>query len=179
MKWSHYFWVGILGLVTACQSKIDRELREINSFYQHVRPALNLDSLPSNADSLLWEFALQNPKHPQSDTFAYQSIQIKLAKNLTLKAAQWAEVFLETFKNSRNHRVDLYIMSAHYYEQHEVYDRALAQYEAFVNEFPDHEMAPQAKQMIVFIKKGLVTPEQQLEYLLQNSQNASPAESKP
>ena len=92
---------------------------------------------------------------------------------MTLQAAQWAEVYLETFKKSQNHRVDMYVMAAHHYEQHQVLDRALELYKNFIKEFPKHEIAPQAKQMVEFIEKGLVTPEQQLEYLLNKKQPQS------
>jgi len=157
----------------ACNSNIDKETAYINSFYGHVTPQLKLDSLPPNADSALWNFAENNPKNSKSDTFAYQAIQIKIARNMTLQAAKWAEVYLETFKKSKNHRIDLYVMAAHYYEQHEVFDRALDLYKKFIAEFPEHEIAPQARQMIEFIEKGLITPEQQLEYLINKRQPQS------
>lgn len=167
MKFQRKFF-GILAItLAACTSKVDKELVQINRFYRFVQPQIVIDSLPQNADSALWAFAIANPKHPQADTFAYQSILIKIARNHTLQASQWAEVYLEKFQTSANHRAELHIMGAHYYEQHQVFDRALVLYESFLKEFPEHEMAPQAKQMIEFINKGLITPEQQLEYLLQ------------
>jgi outer membrane protein assembly factor BamD (BamD/ComL family) len=166
MKIRLFLGLAFAAFLGACSSNVDKETDYINTFYSNVSPKLILDSLPANADSALWAFAQANPKNKQSDTFAYQAIQIKLARNMTLQAAQWAEVYLETFKKSQNHRVDLYVMAAHHYEQHQVFDRALELYKNFINEFPNHEIAPQAKQMVEFIEKGLVTPEQQLEYLL-------------
>jgi outer membrane protein assembly factor BamD (BamD/ComL family) len=171
MKLLRFVFMATIVLAASCNSNVDRELAKIETFYPFIKPNLKIDSLPQNADSILWAFAINNPKHRQADTFAYQSIQIKVARNHTLQAAQWAEIYLEKFKKSTNHRIDLHIMGAHYYEQHEVYDKALALYKSFIKEFPDHEMKPQAKQMIEFIEKGLVTPEQQLEYLLKKQQN--------
>lgn len=165
--------LSILTFLGACNSNIDKELTYINSFYGMVSPTLKIETLPENADSALWAFALTNPKNSRSDTFAYRAIQIKLARNRALQAAQWADVYLETFKKNTNQRIDLYIMAAHHYELHQVYDRALDLYKKFILEFPDHEIAPQAKQMVEFIEKGLVTPEQQLEYLLNKKQPQS------
>lgn len=173
MKIRLYFGLAITLLWASCNSNIDKEMAYIESFYSFVSPKIQVDSLPRNADSALWAFAINNPNNKQSDTFAYQAIQIKLAENMTLQAAQWAEIYLEKFKNSQNHRIDLYVMAAHHYEQHQVFDHALALYKAFIKEFPKHEISAQAKQMIEFIEKGLITPEQQLEYLLQKQQNPS------
>ena len=173
MKIRLYLGLGIAAILGACSGNIDKEMDYIESFYDYVSPQIRLDSLPQNADSALWHFAQSNPQNRRSDTFAYQAIQIKLAKNMSLQAAQWAEAYLEKFKKSPNHRVDLYVMAAHHYEQHQVFDRALDLYKGFIKEFPDHEIAPQAKQMIEFIEKGLITPEQQLEYLLNKKQPQS------
>jgi len=170
MKIRLYLGLGIAAALGACSGNIDKETAYIDSFYDYVTPQIRLDSLPANADSALWHFAQSNPQNRRSDTFAYQAIQIKLAKNMSLQAAQWADSYLEKFKKSTNHRIDLYVMAAHHYEQHQVFDRALALYKGFINEFPNHEIAPQAKQMIEFIEKGLTTPEQQLEYLLSKKQ---------
>jgi len=173
MKFQLQMSVLALLLLSACNSNIDKETSYIKSFYGNVTPQLKLDSLPANADSALWNFAQNNPKNPKSDTFAYQAIQIKIARNMTLQAAKWAETYLNTFNKSKNHRIDLYVMAAHYYEQHEVFDRALDLYKKFISEFPEHEIAPQARQMIEFIEKGLTTPEQQLEYLINKKQPQS------
>jgi len=170
MKIRLYLGLGIAAALGACSGNIDKETAYIDSFYDYVTPQIRLDSLPANADSALWHFAQSNPQNRRSDTFAYQAIQIKLAKNMSLQAAQWADSYLEKFKKSTNHRIDLYVMAAHHYEQHQVFDRALELYKGFINEFPNHEIAPQAKQMIEFIEKGLTTPEQQLEYLLSKKQ---------
>lgn len=172
MKFSGQITALLAIAIASCTSNVDKELDQINSFYSFVQPKIVIDSLPPNADSALWAFAIANPKNPRADTFAYQSILIKVARNHTLQASQWAEVYLEKFKNSKNHRAELHILGAHYFEQHQVFDRALALYKSFLKEFPDHEMAQQAKQMIEFIEKGLITPEQQLEYLLQKKANS-------
>jgi hypothetical protein len=62
-------------------------------------------------------------------------------------------------------------MGAHHFEQHQVFDQALKLYKVIVNEFPEEDIAEQAEQMIYFIEKGLITPEQQLNYLLEQKKN--------
>ena len=168
-------WYGFLLPLTlaalCCNSEIDRQLKEIDSLYPYIEPSIVLDSLPRSTDSLLMAFGKQHPKHKRSENFVHRAIDIKLKKGMHLQAAKWAVYYLETFKSNPTHRLENAVMGAHHFEQHQVFDQALKLYKVIVNEFPEEDIAEQAEQIIYFIEKGLITPEQQLNYLLEQKKN--------
>lgn len=175
--------ISVFGLVamSACTSEIDKQLTEIDRFYSFTKPQvtsdanqsskITLDSLPRYADSLLMAFGKQHPKHKRSEEFVYTAIDIKLNKGMYLQAAKWANFYIDHFKSNPTHRLELAIMSAHHFEQHQVFDQALKLYKVVVNEFPKEPISEQAKQMITFIEKGITTPEEQLNYLLKQKES--------
>jgi len=64
-------------------------------------------------------------------------------------------------------------VASHYYEQNGIYDKALEYYKYLVEHYADTDIGKQAKTMVFFIEKGMVTPEQQLEYIQKMNDSAA------
>lgn len=150
----------------SCQSKIDEELGQITPFEKFLAPNMVFDSLPGNADSLLYQFAKSHPKHHKSEIYAYYSTIILEKRKRGLKAAEVAEFYVDHYTVDKQRRMEQAMVAAHYYEVHGVLDKALKHYEILNKEYEGQEVGKQAERMIFFIKKGIVTPEDQLEYML-------------
>lgn len=150
----------------SCQSKIDKELAQIAPFEKFFAPLVVFDSLPKNADSLLYQFAKSHPKHHKSEIYSYYATVILEKRKLGLKAAEVAEFYVDHYTVDKQRRMEQAMVAAHYYEVHQVLDKALKHYEILNKEYEGQEVGKQAEKMIFFIKKGITTPEQQLEYML-------------
>ena len=162
LGWTFIFLVG-------CQNEIDIDLARIGEFENQLKNPILLDSLPYNADSLLMEFVSKYPKNPKSESYCYYASAITETRGMHLRAAQLAEYYLNNFKGTRERRMEQAVVAAHYYEKQQVFDKALIHYKYLSDSFSNLPVGVQAKQMVVFIEKGLLTPEQQLEYILQNN----------
>lgn len=169
----------VLFLVWGCVSKVDKELQKIEPFESKLTPKLVVDSLPKNADSLLFAFAQANPKHPKSENYCYYAVLIQERKNHGVKAAQWAEYYLQTFNGTKQRKMESAVVASHYYEQNGVYDKALEYYKYLVKHFGETPIGKQAQTMVFFIEKGMVTPEQQLEYIQKMNDSAANSTANP
>lgn len=166
--------IGVLFFVVwGCVSKVDKDLQTIEPFEAKLTPKMNIDSLPKNADSMLFAFAQANPKHPKSENFCYYAVLIQERKNHGVKAAQWAEYYLQNFNGSKERKLESAVVASHYYEQNGIYDKALEYYKYLVEHYADTDIGKQAKTMVFFIEKGMVTPEQQLEYIQKMNDSAA------
>lgn len=161
LGWTLIFLVG-------CQSEIDKDLANIVKFEHQLKHPIALDSLPYNADSLLMEFAKKYPKNPKSESYCYFAAAITETRGMHLRSAQLAEYYLNNFTGTRERRMEQAVVAAHYYEKQQVFDKALTHYRFLADSFSNLPVGVQAKQMVFFIEKGLLTPEQQLEYILEN-----------
>jgi tetratricopeptide (TPR) repeat protein len=69
------------------------------------------------------------------------------------------------------------VAAAHNYEKVGGYEKAIEYYEKAAKQQPGSPLGKQCAQTVVMLKKGLVTPEQQLEFIL--NQNKDTADQNP
>ena len=160
-----------LGFLASCQSEIDRDLIAVNELKKSLPEDVNkldIQQLPSNADSILESFIKKYPKHMESEFLCFQLVNItgKRGETEKLKSAQWADFYLNNYQNNKARRLDMAMYGAYYFEKFGVYDDALRLYELIRDSFPENPMSQGAAESARMIRSGLVTPEQQLEALL-------------
>lgn len=68
-----------LGFLASCQSEIDRDLTAVNELKKSLPEDVNkldIQQLPSNADSILESFIKKYPKHMESEFLCFQLVNI-------------------------------------------------------------------------------------------------------
>jgi tetratricopeptide (TPR) repeat protein len=63
------------------------------------------------------------------------------------------------------------VAAAHNYEKIGQFDKAIIYYDKAALQDPNSTLGKQCAQTSAMLKKGLITPEQQLDYILQNSKD--------
>lgn len=152
---------------TSCKSKLDKSLEVITPFEKYIDQKLVLDSIPQNFDTVLYRFVLDFPKHNKSITYLYAASQIAEKRGNGPKAAEYSSYFVDQYPQESKHRMEMAVVAGHYYEMNTQFDKALKYYDLLVKEFPNEQISKQAAVTAKMIRLGLVTPEQQLEYLKQ------------
>jgi hypothetical protein len=159
--------ISIVVALSSCKSKLDKSLELITPFEKYITGKLVLDSIPQQFDTVLYRFVQDFPKHNKSISYLYAASQIAEKRGNGPKAAEYAAFYIDQYPSEKKYRMELAVVAGHYYEMNTQFEKALKYYDILANEFPAEPIAKQAAVTAKMIRLGLITPEQQLEYLKQ------------
>jgi len=165
----------VLGL-TGCEAKIDREFKKVSPYMDKVRE-LKWDSLPDSAASAMMKFVKEFPQHADAGKMTIASFRIAERKNWVFKASEWSQYYLDTYKPKGQGYWEMLVISAHFHEQAGLYEKAIANYRLLKAEVDSGRLAgkyyadiyKQALIVLEMLEKGLVTPEQQAEFIIKRA----------
>lgn len=162
-----------------CKSKIDKSLELISPYEKFfIGKSIVLDSLPMGFEKKLADFSKEFKKYSKSSQYIYTAAYIAEKRGKVREAAEYSAIYVDEYPTEKLHRMESAMVAAHYFETMEKYEQALKYYDILTKEFPNHQIGQQAKSTAEMIRKGAVTPEQQLEMMIQKNQQLESSASK-
>ncbi len=167
--------VGVLMLVVlGCKSKIDKSLELIQPYEKYfMDKSIVLDSIPVGFEKKLADFTKEFHNYSKSAQYLYTAAYVAEKRGKVREAAEYAAMYVDQYPSEKKHRMESAMVAAHYFETMANYESALKYYDILTKEFSNEQIGVQAKQTAEMIRKGAITPEQQLEYMIQKSQKDS------
>jgi len=155
----------MLVLLFACTSKQDKMAAALSNVDAFLTPNLQLDKIPDSLSRKMHDFAMAYPQNPRSEEYLYRATQMAEMKGKFFETAKWCEDYTVTYPKGK-YLLGAITAAAANYEKTGTYEKALFFYKRLYTEYPKSNLANDAKRTVEMINKGLVTPEQQLEYIL-------------
>lgn len=168
----------LLGVLTVfalgCKSKIDRALELITPYEKYFMGSkVVLDSIPMGLESKLSAFSKEFKQYSKSPQYLFAAAYIAEKRGKIREAADFSAMYVDEYPNEKKHRMESAMVAAHYFENMQKFDLALKYYDILTKEFSTHEIGKQAKFTAEMIRKGAVTPEQQLQMMLERASKDS------
>jgi TolA-binding protein len=168
-----YYIAGSLLILASCTTEIDKKRKPIMRFERFLTPEIVLDSLPDTLGLHLYTFANHFQEHPSSEQYLYAATLLAERSSHRFDAARWCESFIAHYPKSKRLK-QATIGAAHNFEMTGNYEKAIKYYEMAAKQQGDSPLGKQCTQAVKMLKLGLITPEQQLEYMLnQNKQDSA------
>lgn len=120
------------------------------------------------SDSLAWpmhNFAIAFPTYPKSEYYLYAATVMSESSQRFFETAKWCGEYVKLYPKGR-FRKDAIAAAAHNYEKTGSFDKAIEFYDMAAKEYPNSELGKGAKRIAFMLRKGLVTEEEQLEYII-------------
>lgn len=130
---------------------------------KEIRDALN--SVPDTLAKPLHDFAMEFPEHPRSESYLYVSSVLAEKSGRIFETAKWCEDYLKTYPKGVFYK-DALTSAASNFERSETFDKAILYYDRIAKEFPNTSIGKDAGSVAAMLRKGLTTPEQQMEFIL-------------
>lgn len=121
---------------------------------------------------MMHHYALKYPDDTMSEKYLYISTILTESAGNIFETAKWCEDYVNTFPNGKNLH-DAMIAAANNYEKSGTTEKAIEFYEMAAKKFPNSEIAQQGAQNAKMLRMGLVTPEQQLQYIQKKQDSLS------
>lgn len=130
---------------------------------KEIRDALN--SVPDTLAKPLHDFAMEFPEHPRSESYLYVSSVLAEKSGRIFETAKWCEDYLKTYPKGVFYK-DALTSAASNFERSGTFDKAILYYDRIAKEFPKTSIGKDAGSVAAMLRKGLTTPEQQMEFIL-------------
>ncbi len=153
-------------LIVGCKSKIDKAIENIAPYEKYfMGDVIKVDSLPVGFEKKLADFAKEFKQYSKSSKYIYAAAFLAEKRGRFKEAAEYSAIYVDDYSNEKSHRMESAMVAAHYFETIEKYELALKYYDLLAKEFSKNSVGEQAKFTGEMIRKGAITPEQQLEYM--------------
>jgi tetratricopeptide (TPR) repeat protein len=164
-------FIGVLLFVATftlfgCKSKIDEAIENIAPYEKYfMGDVMKVDSLPVGFEKKLADFVKEFKQYSKSSKYIYAAAYLAEKRGKIREAADYAALYVDDYASEKSHRMESAMVAAHYYETMGKYELALKYYDLISKEYPKNPVGEQAKFTSEMIRKGAITPEQQLEYM--------------
>lgn len=159
-------------VILACQTDMDKKLSVIQPYLTQVQDSMNVNRIPDSMAVHFQQFSAKYPQHKASEKLLYAATLIAERSGRYFECAKWCEMYVAHYPKGKYVFASM-VAAAHNYEKTDQFDKALEYYDKAALMEPNSTMGKQCAQTSAMIRKGLITPEQQLEYILQNSQDTA------
>ena len=159
-------------LYTACQTEMDKKLSIIQPYMAQVQDSMNVGRIPDSMALHFQQFAAQFPQHKSSEKLLYAATLMAERSGRYFECGKWCEMYVAHYPQGQYVFASM-VAAAHNYEKIDKFDKAIEYYDKAALREPNSTMGKQCAQTSSMLKKGLITPEQQLEYILQNSKDSA------
>jgi TolA-binding protein len=156
-------------------SREDKMMAELKGVDGMIGRKSAVDSIPDSMAQKLHDFAIAFPTNPKSEGYLYTATLLSEKSNRLFETAKWCDDYLKLYPKGK-HTFHAAFAGAHNYEQCKKYDKAIELYTIVYERFPDHPQAADARLAVKYIKLGLLTPEEQLDYAIKHRDSAEAQE---
>jgi tetratricopeptide (TPR) repeat protein len=170
MRFSTVFILSVLFI--ACQSELDKKLTVIQPYLKQVQDSMNVEKIPDSMAIHFQQFAAQYPQHKSSEKLLYAATLMAERSGRYFECGKWCEMYVAHYPGGL-YEFPAMVAAAHNYEKIEKFDKAIEYYDKAAKKDPNSTLGKQCAQTSSMLKKGLITPEQQLEYILQNQKDTA------
>jgi tetratricopeptide (TPR) repeat protein len=158
-------------LLSACNSKESSMEKKLQTYDRFMDNKLLADSLPDSITRLMHDFAVEYPQNPKSEKYLYLSTILTETRGNIFETAKWCEEYVNLFPQGKN-LLGAMISAASNYEKTGTVEKAIEFYQKAGAKFPNETIAKEGLKQAAMLKMGLVTPEQQLDYILKQKDSA-------
>lgn len=155
----------ILIALFSCTSRQDKLAAELSKIDVYLKPKPQFDKISDSMARQMHNFALEFPQNPKSEEYLYASTHVAEMRGRFFETAKWCEDYIKTYPKGKYVYEAITAAGANY-EKSGTLDKAIEFYTRLYTQYPKSPLAEPAKQNVKMLKMGLVTPEQQLEYLI-------------
>jgi hypothetical protein len=152
----------------SCQTDLDRNLGLIQPYLSQVQDSMNVNRIPDSMANHFQQFAAQYPQHKASEKLLYASTLIAERSGRYYECGKWCEMYVAHYPKGQ-YVYPAMVAAAHNFERTEQFGKAIEFYDKAALTQPESILGKQCAQTSAMLKKGLITPEQQLEYILNHS----------
>ncbi|MEY4002523.1 MAG: hypothetical protein RIT07_565 [Bacteroidota bacterium] len=156
----------------SCQTDLDRKLGVIRPYLSQVQDSMNVNQIPDSMAKHFHQFAAEYPQHKASEKLLYASTLIAERSGRYYECGKWCEMYVAHYPKGQ-YVFPAMVAAAHNYEKTEQYGKAIEFYDKVALKQPGSRLGKQCAQTSAMLKKGLVTPQQQLEYILNHSSDTA------
>lgn len=169
---TRYFLLSIVILsVVACtpkREKLNQQIREVESNLTMLDVASN-DVDAEQLIGLYVQYADAFPKDSLSPIYLMKAADIASNIDETDDAINYLDRIIEDYSDFDDIAM-CYFLKGHAYELAEKYDDARTAYEAYLELFPDHFLAPDTRKILPILE---LTPEEQFQILMENASDTN------
>lgn len=159
-------------LIIACQTEMDKKLAIIQPYMPQVQDSMKVNRIPDSMAVHFQQFAAQFPQYKASEKLLYVSTLIAERSGRYFECGKWCEMYVAHYPKGQ-YVFPAMVAAAHNYEKIGQFDKAIKFYDLAALKDPNSTLGKQCAQTSAMLKKGLITPEQQLEYVLQNQKDTA------
>lgn len=160
--------------LAACTTQEDK-LAKTYSGYVELMKKNQFERVPDSIAPLMHEFGKLYPKHPQSPQFMFFAAAKKSQMNETYQSAVWYEECYLQFPKDSMAIFALAGAISNYGNAKNGHSKYVEMLERLVKDFPKHPMAASTRLELERAKKGPLTPDQELEMILNQKKNKDSA----
>lgn len=125
----------------------------------------SLLKIPDSLASKMHQFALQFPAHPKSEEYLYKATLISEHSGRKFEVAKWCEDYLKQYPSGKYASEATFAAANNYMETGTV-AKAIEFFTRMYTKYPKSSLADQCRKTAQMLKLGLVTPEQQFNYMM-------------
>jgi tetratricopeptide (TPR) repeat protein len=159
-------------LFISCQTEIDKKLSVIQPYLSQVQDFMKVNRIPDTMALHFQQFAAQFPQHKASEKLLYAATLLAERSGRYFECGKWCEMYVAHYPKGQ-YLFPAMVAAAHNYEKIGQFDKAIIYYDKAALQDPNSTLGKQCAQTSAMLKKGLITPEQQLDYILQNSKDTA------
>lgn len=141
-------------------------LSKLSGIDKFVADKIQIDKVPDSMAKPMHDFAVAFPSHPKSEHYLYAATLLSEKSGRYFETAKWCEEYAKLFPKGKFFK-DAVVAAGHNFEKSAVFDKAIEFYDKAFKEFPNTKIGEDSKRIADMLRKGLITEEQQLEYLIQ------------
>jgi len=166
MRFSILFMLSLL--FVACQTEMDKKLSVIQPYIGQVQDSMNVNRIPDSMAVHFQQFAAHFPQHKASEKLLYAATILAESSGRYFECGKWCEMYVAHYPQGR-YLFPAIVAAANNYERTGQFDKAIQYYDKAALQNPGSTLGKQCAQTSAMLKKGLITPEQQLYYILQQT----------
>lgn len=167
-------WLIVLSviIIASCVSEVKKTEAEIQPYEKFFGAQPVVDSIPDAVVVKMHSFAVKYPNHDKSEKYLYMASVVTEARGNRFECAKWSAEFAELYPKSKDLQKAL-VAAAENYEKSGSFDKAIEYFEKAAANTKNTEEGEQYRKMARMLKMGLVTPEQQFQYIMQQKDSAA------
>lgn len=162
----------VLIAVSSCVSDQEKMARRLQPHESLIEKNAPTGQIPDSVARLMHDYAVAYPTDPKSEKYLYLATLAVEYQGAFFDAARWSEEYVKLFPNTPNTEKAM-IAAAMNYERSGTFDKAIQFFSQAADKYPKSPMAEQNRIKADLLRKGLTTPEEQLNYILKHRDSAA------
>lgn len=132
----------------------------------------DFSAIPDSFARRMHDFAIDFPQNPKSEEYLYRAGHLSEIRGRQFEAAKWCEDYVKLYPKGK-YTYECIVAAGANFEAVGTIDKAIDFYTRLYMDYPKSEYANDARKKVQMLKMGLITADQQLEYLLKHNKKDS------